>query len=120
MHAKLQRTNMEDMCIEIWDTFRLLLCIFMTYIHDFSVSDINMASLVEVLEKSLNKIAETVEQQCDDELDRLEKLDSDDLEKLREQRLKQMKQEAQQRQEWRLLVRNLRQSFLTTTVPYFA
>jgi hypothetical protein len=29
-----------------------------------------------------------------------------------------MKQEAQQRQEWRVLVRNLWQSILTTTIPY--
>jgi ribosome-associated translation inhibitor RaiA len=92
----------------------------MTHTCDFSVSDINMASasVVEILEKRLNKIAERVEQQVDDELDRLEKLDSDDLEKLREQRLNKMKQEAQQRQEWRVLVRNLRQSTLTTTIPY--
>lgn len=107
MHAKIAKNKSGRYVYSIRYTFRLLLCIFMTYTCDFSISDINMASVVEILEKSLNKIAERVEQQLDDELDRLEKLDSDDLEKLREQRLKQMKQEAQQRQEWRVLVRNL-------------
>jgi hypothetical protein len=64
-----------------------------------------MASVEQTIQQSMLKVAQTVEQQLDAELERLEKLDSDDLESLREQRLKDMKKQAQQQQEWRILVR---------------
>jgi hypothetical protein len=77
------------------------------YSHYFSVLDINMAYVDQIVENTLHKIAQTVEQQLDDELERLDKLDVSDLEKLREERLKALQKEAEQQKEWRFLVRNL-------------
>jgi hypothetical protein len=88
------------------------------YPHDYSVLDISMASLKQTMEQSLLKVAQTVEQQLDAELEKLENLDSDDLEKLREQRLKEMKKQAQQQQEWRVWVRHSYQHYAASCYKY--
>lgn len=90
------------------------------YPHDYSVTDINMASLEDTIQQSVLKVAQTVEQQLDAELERLDKLDSDDLEKLREQRLKEMKKQAWQQQEWQAMVRCSLQHYAvhTSSIPY--
>jgi hypothetical protein len=77
-----------------------------------------MASLEQTVQQSVLKVAQTVEQQLDAELERLEKLDSDDLDRLREQRLKDMKKQAQQQQEWRVLVRYLGTTYCCFSYKY--
>jgi hypothetical protein len=70
-----------------------------------------MAYQKQTLEQNMLKVAQTVEQQLDTELERLENLNSDGIEKLREQRLKEMKKQALQQQEWQILVRHSYQHY---------
>ncbi|XP_023952159.1 thioredoxin domain-containing protein 9 [Bicyclus anynana] len=52
------------------------------------------------MEQVLQQVAQTVERQLDNELDRLDALDNSDLEAIRQQRIAEMKQRAKQKQEW--------------------
>lgn len=53
-----------------------------------------------VLEKQLLKVAETIEQKIDQEIQRLDELDLDSIENIREHRLQQMKKMIKQKEEW--------------------
>jgi len=53
-----------------------------------------------VLEKQLLKVAETIEQKLDNEIQRLDELDLDSIENIREHRLQQMKKMIKQKEEW--------------------
>lgn len=53
-----------------------------------------------VLEKQLLKVAETIEQKIDEEIQRLDELDLDSIENIREHRLQQMKKMIKQKEEW--------------------
>ncbi|GLH12472.1 Viral IAP-associated factor homolog [Gryllus bimaculatus] len=59
-----------------------------------------MEAVEKAIQNQVLKVAETVEQQVDAEIQALEKLDIDDIEKLREKRLQDMKKQAKQHQEW--------------------
>ncbi|XP_037303069.1 thioredoxin domain-containing protein 9 [Manduca sexta] len=52
------------------------------------------------MEQVLQQVAQTVERQLDQELERLETLDSTDLEAIRQQRIAEMKKRAKQKHEW--------------------
>ncbi|XP_073966344.1 thioredoxin domain-containing protein 9 [Choristoneura fumiferana] len=52
------------------------------------------------MEQVLYNVAQTVEKQLDNELERLDTLDNSDLEALRQQRLAEMKARAHKKQEW--------------------
>ncbi|XP_045783243.1 thioredoxin domain-containing protein 9 [Maniola jurtina] len=52
------------------------------------------------MEQVLQQVAQTVEKQLDNELERLDTLDNSDLEVIRRQRIAEMKQRAIQKQEW--------------------
>lgn len=60
-----------------------------------------------VLEKQLLKVAETIEQKLDQEIQRLDELDLDSIENIREHRLQQMKKMIKQKEEWMAKVRNI-------------
>lgn len=53
-----------------------------------------------VLEKQLLKVAETIEQKLDQEIQKLDELDLDSIENIREHRLQQMKKMIKQKEEW--------------------
>lgn len=53
-----------------------------------------------VLEKQLLKVAETMEQKLDQEIQRLDELDMDSIENIRERRLQQMKKMIKKKEEW--------------------
>ncbi|XP_050532455.1 thioredoxin domain-containing protein 9 [Daktulosphaira vitifoliae] len=53
-----------------------------------------------VLEKQLLKVAETIEQKIDQEIQRLDELDMDSIENIREHRLQQMKKMIKMKEEW--------------------
>lgn len=53
-----------------------------------------------ILEKQLLKVAETIEQKIDNEIQRLDELDMDSIENIREHRLQQMKKMIKQKEEW--------------------
>lgn len=53
-----------------------------------------------ILEKQLLKVAETIEQKLDHEIQRLDELDMDSIENIREHRLQQMKKMIKQKEEW--------------------
>lgn len=53
-----------------------------------------------VLQKQLLKVAETIEQKIDQEIQRLDELDLDSIENIREHRLQQMKKMIKQKEEW--------------------
>lgn len=53
-----------------------------------------------VLQKQLLKVAETIEQKLDQEIQRLDELDLDSIENIREHRLQQMKKMIKQKEEW--------------------
>lgn len=53
-----------------------------------------------VLEKQLLKVAETMEQKLDQEIQRLDELDMDSIENIREHRLQQMKKMIKKKEEW--------------------
>lgn len=53
-----------------------------------------------LLEKQLLKVAETIEQKLDQEIQRLDELDLDSIENIREHRLLQMKKMIKQKEEW--------------------
>jgi len=53
-----------------------------------------------ILEKQLLKVAETIEQKLDNEIQRLDELDLDSIENIREHRLQQMKKKIKQKEEW--------------------
>lgn len=58
-----------------------------------------------VLEKQLLKVAETIEQKLDQEIQKLDELDLDSIENIREHRLQQMKKMIKQKEEWMAKVR---------------
>lgn len=60
-----------------------------------------------VLEKQLLKVAETIEQKLDQEIQRLDELDLDSIENIREHRLQQMKKMIKQKEEWLAKVRKI-------------
>lgn len=53
-----------------------------------------------VLEKQLMKVAESIEQKIDAEIQRLDELDLDSIENIREHRLQQMKKMIKKKEEW--------------------
>lgn len=53
-----------------------------------------------VLEKQLLKVAESIEQKLDQEIQKLDELDLDSIENIREHRLQQMKKMIKQKEEW--------------------
>lgn len=53
-----------------------------------------------VLEKQLMKVAESIEQKIDQEIQRLDELDLDSIENIREHRLQQMKKMIKKKEEW--------------------
>lgn len=60
-----------------------------------------MQSVAEkIIQDQVLKVAESVEQKLDEELQRLDELDSDGIEKLRQERLEQLKKQAKQKQHW--------------------
>lgn len=63
-----------------------------------------MQSVAETIHNQVLKVAETVEQKLDEELQRLDELDSDGIEKLRQERLEQLKKQAKQKQLWLAIV----------------
>lgn len=63
-----------------------------------------MQSVENVLQEQVLRVAQTVEQQLDAEIQRLDELDTDGIEKLREERLDELKKQAKQKQLWRSLV----------------
>lgn len=68
------------------------------------VLEYKMQSVEDVLATQMMKVAQHVEQQLDEELQKLDELDSDGIERLRLQRLNQMKKEAKQKQHWKAIV----------------
>lgn len=52
------------------------------------------------MEQVLQQVAQNMEKQLDNELERLDALDNSDLEAIRQQRIAEMKQRAKQKQEW--------------------
>ncbi|XP_050682580.1 thioredoxin domain-containing protein 9 [Leptidea sinapis] len=52
------------------------------------------------MEQVLQHVAQTVEKQLDQEIERIDALDSGDLEAIRQQRINEMKQRAKKKQEW--------------------
>lgn len=52
------------------------------------------------MEQVLQHVAQTVEKQLDNEIERLDAMDSGDLEAIRQQRIAEMKKRAKQKQEW--------------------
>lgn len=53
-----------------------------------------------ILEKQLLKVAESIEQKLDQEIQKLDELDLDSIENIREHRLQQMKKMIKQKEEW--------------------
>lgn len=53
-----------------------------------------------MLEKQLLKVAESIEQKLDQEIQKLDELDLDSIENIREHRLQQMKKMIKQKEEW--------------------
>lgn len=66
----------------------------------FCVNSISFNKMENVLEKQLLKVAETIEQKLDQEIQRLDELDLDSIENIREHRLHQMKKMIKQKEEW--------------------
>lgn len=56
--------------------------------------------MANMLENQLAAVAQVIERQLDDQLDRLDTLDTDDLKAIREQRIREMKEFNVKKQEW--------------------
>lgn len=63
-----------------------------------------MQSVEKVLQDQVLRVAQTVEQQLDAEIQKLDELDSDGIEQLRQDRLDQLKKQAKQKQHWMSIV----------------
>lgn len=64
------------------------------------MSNKDIFKMENVLEKQLLKVAETIEQKLDQEIQKLDELDLDSIENIREHRLQQMKKMIKQKEEW--------------------
>lgn len=63
-----------------------------------------MQSVEKILQDQVLRVAQTVEQQLDAEIQKLDELDSDGIEQLRLDRLDQLKKQAKQKQHWMSIV----------------
>lgn len=63
-----------------------------------------MQSVEKVLQDQVLRVAQTVEQQLDAEIQKLDELDSDGIEQLRQDRLDQLKKQAKLKQHWMSIV----------------
>lgn len=63
-----------------------------------------MQSVEKVLQDQVLRVAQTVEQQLDAEIQKLDELDSDGIEQLRQDRLDQLKKQAKKKQHWMSIV----------------
>lgn len=63
-----------------------------------------MQNVEKVLQDQVLRVAQTVEQQLDAEIQKLDELDSDGIEKLRRDRLEQLKKQAEQKKLWLSIV----------------
>ncbi|XP_046669336.1 thioredoxin domain-containing protein 9 [Homalodisca vitripennis] len=59
-----------------------------------------MQSVDKVIQEQVLRVAQTVEQQLDAEIQKLDELDSDGIERIRQERLEELKKQAKQKQHW--------------------